>query len=83
MVLIMPTYNIENEKTGEVKEVFCSWKDKEKELKKHGKEWKYLIGAPSMTTLGTNTIKRAGNEWKDTLKAIKKGAGKDSTIEHY
>ena len=83
MVLIMPTYNIQNEKTGEVKEVFCSWKDKEKELKKHGKEWKYLIGAPAMTTLGINTIKRAGNEWNDTLKAIKKGAGKDSTIEHY
>ena len=29
----MPTYNIENQKTGEVKEIFCSWKDKEKVLK--------------------------------------------------
>jgi len=83
MVLIMPTYEIQNQKTGEVKEVFCSWKDKDKELKKHGKDWKYLIGAPATTTRGINVIKRAGSGWNDVLKTIKKNSGKDNTIEHY
>ena len=83
MVLIMPTYDIQNKKTGEVKEIFCSYANKEKALKKEGKDWEYLVGSPRIATGGTNVIKRAGNEWNDVLKTIKKNAGKDSTIEHY
>tara|TARA_B100001093_G_scaffold148047_1_gene140752 strand:- start:6952 stop:7257 length:306 start_codon:yes stop_codon:yes gene_type:complete len=66
----MPTYEIQNEKTGEVKEVFCSYNDKEKELKKHGKDWVYLIGAPGISHDTINTIKRAGSGWNDHLSRI-------------
>lgn len=79
----MPTYEIQNQKTGEVKEVFCSYNDKEKELKKHGKDWEYLIGAPRISSDTIDPVKRAGSEWNDTLKAIKKASAKDNTINTY
>ena len=72
----MPTYEIHNEKTGEVKEVFCSYKDKEKELKKHGKDWVYLIGAPSFHYDGKEVIQRTSSGWKDHLQRIKDASGK-------
>ena len=84
MVLIMPTYEIQNQKTGEVKEVFCSYNDKEKELKKHGKDWIYLIGAPGLSYQGAvSNIRKAGTGWNDVLKQIKKNSAKDNNIEHY
>jgi hypothetical protein len=66
----MPTYEIQNEKTGEVKEVFCSYKDKEKELKKYGKDWNYLIGAPSINYDGKEVMARTDSGWKDHLGRI-------------
>ena len=79
----MPTYDIQNKKTGEVKEIFCSYSDKEKALKQEGKDWEYLIGAPGISHDTINTIKRAGSGWNDVLKGIKKASGKNNTIEHY
>ena len=84
MVLIMPTYDIRNKKTGETKEVFCPYADKEKELKKHGKDWEYVVGLPNYQQGDSvNDIKKAGSGWNDVLKSIKKASGKDNTIEHY
>jgi predicted nucleic acid-binding Zn ribbon protein len=81
MVLIMPTYEIQNQKTGEVKEVFCSWKDKDKELKKHGKDWIYLIGAPGLCFEGSVAkISKVSSGFKDVLKGIKKGSDKSNTM---
>ena len=79
----MPTYDIQNKKTGEVKEIFCSYNDREKELKKHGKDWEYIVGAPRISHDTIHPIKRAGSGWNDVLKGIKKASGKDNTIEHY
>ena len=78
----MPTYDIQNKKTGEVKEIFCSYKDKEKELKKHGKDWEYaLISAPGFTVeLEGSRAKKAGSEWASVLKKIDKDAGPTSTV---
>ena len=81
----MPTYDIQNKKTGEVKEIFCSYKDKDKELKKHGKDWEYLIGAPGFSHQNPlqSSVTRAGKEWNDVLKGIKKASDpKQCTIEH-
>jgi len=83
MVLIMPTYDIQNQKTGEVKEIFCSYDNKEKELKKHGKDWKYLINACNMNyeTTRSNAGNKAGSGWNDRLAKIHKGSDpKKSTI---
>ena len=42
------------------------------------------ITAPGLSFEGSvGTIKRAGSEWNDVLKGIKKASGKDNTIEHY
>ena len=79
----MPTYDIQNKKTGEVKEVFCAYKDKDKELKKHGKGWEYLMSAPTFTRDTIGSIKRAGSGWNDVLGQIKKNSAKDNNIEHY
>ena len=77
----MPTYNIENQKTGEVKEIFCSWKDKEKVLKQEGNDWKYLIGAPGFVSeLEGARARKAGGEWASVLKKIDKEAGPTSTV---
>ena len=79
----MPTYDIYNEKTGETKEVFCAYADKEKTLKEEGSDWEYQITAPGLSFEGSvGTIRRAGSEWNDVLKGIKKASGKDNTIEH-
>jgi len=80
----MPTYDIYNKKTGETKEVFCTYSDKEKTLKEEGSDWHYQIAAPGLNYQGAITpIKRAGEHWNDVLKGVKKASGKDNTIEHY
>lgn len=79
----MPTYDIQNKKTGEVKEIFCSYDDKQKALKKEGPNWEYLMSSPSITTDTIDPIRRAGSEWNDRLKGIKKASGKDNTINTY
>ena len=79
----MPTYDIQNKKTGEVKEIFCSYSDKEKTLKKEGKDWEYIIGAPGISHDTIHPIRRAGSGWNDTLQKIKQNAGPRSTINHY
>ena len=72
----MPTYDIQNKKTGEVKEIFCSYSDKEKSLKQEGEDWEYIIGAPRISFDTINPIKRAGSHWNDVLKGIKKSIWK-------
>lgn len=80
----MPTYDIHNKKTGEVKEIFCSYNDREKVLKQEGEDWEYLISAPGLSYEGAvSPIRRAGSGWNDVLKGISKAAGKKSKINHY
>lgn len=79
----MPTYDIQNKKTGEVKEIFCSYKDKEKTLKKEGPNWEYLMSTPSITTDGSmDVMKRANNygPWSDVMSQMKRQSGKDNTL---
>ena len=79
----MPTYDIHNKKTGEVKEIFCSYKDKEKTLKKEGSDWEYLMSTPSITTDGgMDVMKRANNygPWSDVMSQMKRQSGKDNTL---
>lgn len=83
LLLNMPTYDIQNKKTGEVKEIFCSYADKEKTLKKEGSDWEYVMSAPSISSDLIDPIKRAGSEWNDRLKGIKKASAKDNTINTY
>jgi hypothetical protein len=80
----MPTYEMYNEKTGEVKEVFCKYEEKPKILEEEGPDWIFLIGAPGLNYQGAvSDIKKAGAGWADTLKNIKANADpKECTIGH-
>jgi hypothetical protein len=71
----MPTYNIKNKKTGEVKELFCSYDDKVKYLK-NNPDWEYVIAAPEIAYLGKSAIARTDSGWKDHLTRISDAAGK-------
>jgi hypothetical protein len=80
MVLIMPTYDIKNKKTGEVKEIFCRYEEKEEVLKQEGSDWEYCVSAPSYSNNLVDDIKRAGSGWNDVLNNIKKGSAKDNNL---
>jgi hypothetical protein len=67
----MPFYDIQNKKTGEVKEIFCSYSDREKALKEEGKDWEYIVHGINLSYLGTkSTLQRTDSGWKDTLSKI-------------
>ena len=79
----MPTYDIINKKTGEVKEIFCSYSNKEQALKDEGKDWEYLMSAPNLnmvSDLEGARAKKAGSEWQSVLNKIDKEAGPRSTV---
>ena len=75
----MPTYVLRNNKTGEVWEVNCSYSDLEDYLAH--KDIQQIIKAPSMVTDTKSVMTRAGSDWQDHLKRIKKSAGRKSTIK--
>jgi hypothetical protein len=79
----MPTYDIINTKTGEVKEINCSWTKRDEAIKQEGKDWQYIMSAPNLNTktdLDGSRAKSAGSEWNSVLKKIDKAAGPKSTI---
>ena len=41
------------------------------------------VCAPAIVSDSIHPIKRAGNEWNDVLKGIKKASGKENTIDTY
>jgi len=70
----MPTYDMKNTKTGEVKEMFL--KISEKEAMIESGEWEQVFtAAPDLVTHTGNMINKTSGDWKDLLKKIKKSAG--------
>ena len=66
----MPTYEIQNEKTGEVKEIFCSYDEKVKFFKDNP-DWKDAWNhAPSIDFDGKDVLARNDSGWKDHLGRI-------------
>lgn len=45
-------------------------------------EYEQLVGAPSLVTHTGNIVNKTSSDWKDLLKKIDKGSGKNTTI-HY
>lgn len=75
----MPTYDIRNKETGEEKEVLMSY-DAVKALTDAG-EWEQIHkGTASLVTQTDGTLSRTSGDWKDLLKRIKKGSGRDNNI---
>ena len=76
----MPTYDMKNTKTGEVKEMILSISKKE-EMVESG-EWEQVhLKAMNIVRTTTSTLSKTSDAWKDHLKTIKKGSGSRNTIK--
>ena len=78
----MPTYDIRNKETGEEKEVIMSY-DAVKALINAG-EWEQVHKSPAtLITQTDGTLSKTSGDWRDLLKKIKKGSGRDNNISTY
>jgi hypothetical protein len=75
----MPFYDIKNNETGEIEEVFLSIKAMEEKIA-DGK-YSVVIGTPSTITHTGNIINKTSQGWQDHLKRIKKKSGRNNTIK--
>lgn len=75
----MPTYTIR--KDNDTKDMVCSWGELQEYLTQNP-EWKHVLSAPKIIG-GRKSHATAGTDdgWKDTLRKIKSGSGKGSTID--
>jgi hypothetical protein len=71
----MPTYVFKNKKTGEKEEMILSLSKREELLA--GGEWDQVItNHGGFISDHKSTMTRAGSEWKEVLKKVKKGSSR-------
>ena len=77
----MPTYTIMHKKTGEEKDIFCSYEESQKYLKENP-DWSRVITAPAIVSNATgDLLSKTPDGFKDHLNRIKKNSGKGNTIK--
>ena len=77
----MPTYTFITTDTGESENhFFTSWKDKDAYLEEHS-NLKQKLTTPGFITDHKTTLSKAGDGWKDVLKKVKSGSGRNNTIK--
>ena len=75
----MPTYDLRNTKTGEVKEMLLSI-SKMQEMTASD-DWEQVhLGVPNLVTHTGNIVNKTSGDWKDYLKKVKKEAGGNSGL---
>jgi hypothetical protein len=77
----MALYTITNDKTDETEDLFCTYEDLQKILEKRGEPWRQVIGTPGFVTHTGNIVNKTSSDWKDLLKAVKKGSGKGANFK--
>jgi len=80
----MPTYIVRKDddtpfEEADTWEVVCSWNELQEMCTEYG--LKQIMQAPNMITDHKSTHTRAGSEWQDLLKNIKKNSGRGNTIK--
>ena len=75
----MPVYTVKNKETEEVVDINCPYAELEKFLREN-QEWIRLLKMPATIGGTVSTLRQAGGDWQDMLKKIKKGSGKDNTV---
>jgi len=76
----MPTYDMKNVKTGEVKEMFL--KIAEKEAMIESGEWEQVItSAYNIVTHVGGVLKTTPQSWREHLKNVKTASGRGNTIK--
>lgn len=74
----MPSYSMKHKQTGEVVEMFLSLKERD-ELLEAG-EYEQVLTTPSFISQHGSTINKTSDGWKDVLKKVKSGSGRQNTI---
>ena len=75
----MPTYDLRNKTTGEEISKLCTIAKKEAMVASG--EWEQFHSRmPSDITHAGNIVNKTSGDWKDLLKAVKKGAGGNSGL---
>lgn len=75
----MPTYDMKNVETGEVKEMFL--KISEKEAMVESGKWVQVLAPLNIVRTTTSSLSKTPDSWKDYLKAVKKNSGQGNTIK--
>ena len=78
----MPTYDLKNVKTGEVDEHIISISKKEEMVSSGEYEQVHLATAELVTHTG-GILSTTSGDWRDLLKRVKKGSGRDNNINTY
>lgn len=74
----MPTYTMKNVKTGEVKEMILSLSERAALLETG--EYTQELATPNFVSMTGGTLSKTSGDWRDLLKTIKKGSGRNNTI---
>ena len=74
----MPTYTMINKTTGEEKDMFLSFAERELILSEG--EWSQQLSTPKSVTNVTGTLKQAGDGWKEVLSRVKSVSTGSNTI---
>ena len=76
---MMPTYTMINVSNNEEKEMFMSVTERD-EFLSNG-EYKQKLITPTIISQHGSTHNKAGDGWKDVLRRVKSGAGRDNSID--
>lgn len=76
----MPTYVFRNKNTNEIEEHFMKMAELD-EFKEKNPDLTIQLQSMDMISDSKSVMTRAGTEWQDHLKNIKKGSGRGNTIK--
>ena len=69
-----------HKKTGEEKDIFCSYEESQKYLKENP-DWSRVISAPNIIGHTGNVINQTSGDWKDLMKKMNKETGNGGNIK--
>ena len=76
----MPTYIFKNIETEEIEEHYMKISELD-QFKEDNPQLKIQLQGMNMVSDTKSTLTRAGGEWQDFLKSMKKGSGRGNTIK--
>ena len=74
----MPTYTMKNVETGEIQDMILTLAERE-ELLNSG-AYVQQLATPGFVSMAGGTLSKTSTDWRDLLKKIKKGSGRNNTI---
>tara|TARA_R100001369_G_C3290605_1_gene163834 strand:+ start:85 stop:318 length:234 start_codon:yes stop_codon:yes gene_type:complete len=76
----MPSYTLRDIKTKKERDVFCSYTELQ-EILKNDPQLVQKLTTPKIISGVGSLLSKTDDGWKDHLKEIKKGSGRDNTIK--